>query len=126
MQWAAPDFIINLEIVVGNAGPHPRGSGTEWATPDLTQGAPKRSGQRRTSPQKFPSRVGSAGPQLPEDMPKICQTRMSEDMSDEMSEDMLIEISDRMSEKNVRKNVRRYVRKYIKGNIRRYMNRNVR
>ena len=34
---------------LGNAGPRPGSSGADWATPDLTRGAPERSGQRRTS-----------------------------------------------------------------------------
>ena len=59
LQWAAPDLNRELQIAVGSAGlqqiavdstgPHPGGSGADWATPDLTRGPPERSGQRRTS-----------------------------------------------------------------------------
>ena len=125
--WAAPDLNMELQIAVGSAGPQQRAPDCsvqrrtstasprlQWAAPDLIRGALERTGQRRTSPGELPSGVGSAGPQLPQDIPKdmseICQSRMSEDMSKEMSEDMSIE----MSEKNVRKNVRRYVRRYVK------------
>ena len=69
------------QIAAGNAGAHPGGSGADWATPDLTRGGLKRTGQRRTSPGV-----------------SICQPRTSE----EMPEDMSIEMSDNMSEKNVR------------------------
>ena len=44
------------------------------------QGAPDRSGQRRTSTGELASAVGSAGPR--------CQKKMPEDMSERMSEDM--------------------------------------
>ena len=64
-------YLRQLYVAMGNAGPQ--------------QGAPDCSGQRRTSTGSFPSGVGSAGPQLPEDMskemPEICQPRMSEDIS---------------------------------------------
>ena len=91
LQWAAPGLNRELQIAVGSAGPQPGSSGADWATPDLTRGAPERTGQRRTSTGDLPSGVGSAGPQLPEDM------------SEEMSKDM--------SEKSVRRYVRRNVRK---------------
>ena len=74
------------------------GARLQWAAPDLNRGALERTGQRRTSPGDLPSGVGSAGPQLPEDMSEdvseICQKRMSEEMSDDMS----LETSDNMSE----------------------------
>ena len=64
----------------------------QWAAPDLNRGAPERTGQRRTSPGDLPGGVGSAGPQLPEEMSgdvsEICQKRMSERMSEGMSEEM--------------------------------------
>ena len=86
---------------MGSAGPQPGSSGADWATPDLTRGALERTGQRRTSPGDLPSGVGSAGPQLPEDMSEdvseICQKRMSEDMSEDMSEEMSEEMSENMS-----------------------------
>ena len=73
----------------------------QWAAPDLNRGAPDCSGQRRTSPGELPSGVGSAGPQLPQDMSKdmseMCQPRMSEDMSKEMSEMCQPRISEDMS-----------------------------
>ena len=103
VQWAAPDLNSELQIAVGSAGPQPGSSGADWATPDLTRGARERSGQRRTSPGDLPSGVGSAGPQLPEDMSEdvseICQKRMSEHMSENVSD------------QNVRKHVKRYVRR---------------
>ena len=68
LQWAAPDLNRELQIAVGSAGPQPGSSGADWATPGLTRGALERTGQRRTSPGDLPSGVGSAGPQLPEDM----------------------------------------------------------
>ena len=134
MQWAAPDLNSELQIAVGSAGPQPGSSGADWARPDLTRGALERTGQRRTSPGQLPSGVGSAGPQLPEDMSgdvsEICQKRMSEEMSEEMSErmfeDMSEDMSKDMSEKNVRRYVRRNVRRYVRRNVRRYVNRNVR
>ena len=99
----------------GSAAPQPGGSRADWAAPDLNRGALERTGQRRTSPGDLPSGVGSAGPQLPEDMSEdvseICQKRMSErmseempeDMSENMSKDMSEDMSKHMSEKNVRK-----------------------
>ena len=87
---------------MGSAGPQPGSSGADWATPDLNRGALERTGQRRTSPGDLPSGVGSAGPQLPEDMSEdvseICQKRMSERMSEDMSEEMSKRMSEDMSE----------------------------
>ena len=107
MQWAAPALNIELQIAVGSAGPQQRApdcSGQrrtstasprlQWAAPGLTRRALERTGQRRTSPGELPSGVGSAGPQQPEDMSEICQTRMSEE--------------------NVRRNVRRYVNRNVR------------
>ena len=114
VQWAMPD--LNRELQ------RPGSSKADWAMPDLNRGAPKRTGQRRTSPGDLPSGVGSAGPQLPEDMSEdvseICQKRMSENVRRyiEMPEEMSKDMSEDMSEKNVRKNARRYLRR----NIRRY------
>ena len=88
LQWAAPDLTL-----------------LQWAAPDLTGGALERTGQRRTSPGELLSGVGSAGPQLPEDMSKDMSEEMPEDMSEDMSKDM--------SEKNVRKNVRRNCRRNV-------------
>ena len=86
----------------GSAGPQPGSSGADWATPDLNRGAPERTGQRRASPGDLPSGVGSAGPQLPEDMSEdvseICQKRMSERMSEDMSEEMSENMSKDTSE----------------------------
>ena len=122
VQWAAPDLNRELQIAVGSAGPQPGSSGADWATPDLNRGALERTGQRRTSTGDLPSGVGSAGPQLPEDMSEdvseICQKRMpermSEEMSERMSEDMSEDMSKDMSEKNVRRNVRRYARRNVR------------
>ena len=110
IAMAASGLNSELQIVVGSAGPQQRApdcSGQCRASPgEFWSG-----GQRRTSPGELLSRVGSAGPQLPEDISKdmseICQARMSENMSENMS----IEISDNMPEKNVRNNFRKYVRK---------------
>ena len=83
LQWAAPDLNSGLQIAVGSAGPQPGSSGADWATPDLGD---------------LPSGVGSAGPQLPEDMSEDVSERMSEDMSEEMSERMSEDMSEEMSE----------------------------
>ena len=113
LQWAAPVLNRELQVAVGSAGPQPGSCGADWATPDLTRRALERTGQRRTSPGDLPSGVGSAGPQLPEDMSEdvseICQKRMSESMSEDMSEEMsenmskemFEDMSKDMSEKNV-------------------------
>ena len=70
----------------------------QWAAPDLNRGALERTGPRRTSPGDLPSGLGSAGPQLPEDMSDNMPERMAEDMSEEMSEDMSDNMSERMAE----------------------------
>ena len=99
LPWATPDLNRELQIV---SAPGLHREPQIAVGSDLTRGALDRTGQRRTSPAELPSGVGSAGPQLPEDM--------SKDMSEEMS----IEKSDNMSEKNARKNVRRYVRRNVR------------
>ena len=103
LQWAAPDFIRELQIAMGsagpqqgipdhrasprglwsglgNAGPHPGGSGAEWAAPDLTRGAPERSGQQRTS----------------------------------ISRRYVKRYVRNTSDKNVRRNIRRYIKRYVR------------
>ena len=138
---------------LGNAGPHPRSSGADWVTPDLTRGAPERSGQRRTSAarryvrrcvrnmseknvrryvRRYVKRYVKK--ECQNICQKICQKRMSEDMSEEMSEDMAEEMSEEMPEemsedmsKEMPEDMSdKNVRRYVRRNVRRYVNRNVR
>ena len=111
----SPDLNMELPIAVGSAG-STASSRLQWAAPDLTRGAPERTGQRRTSPGELPSGVGSAGPQLPKgmskDMSEICQPRMSEDMSEKKCQ-KIYQCKCHMTcqkrrAKNTTKNVRRY------------------
>ena len=118
VQWAMPDLNRELQSGLGNAGPQPGSSKADWAMPDLNQGAPKRTGQCRTSTGELQSGLGNAGPQpgtfewigqwrisaasryvtrnitryIRKECQKLCQKkcqkRMSEDRSEEMSEDM--------------------------------------
>ena len=162
--WAAPDLNNELQIAVGSAGPQPRapdcsgqrrtstggpwsglgnagpqpgGSGADWATPDLTRGPPKRSGQRRASAARWYVRscVRNMSEKnvrknvrryvrrnvrkyvkryVREECQKICQKRLLEEMSEDMSEEMSEDMSKDMSDKNVR----RYVRRYVNRNVR--------
>ena len=102
LQWAAPDLNRGALEQTGQRRTQPGNSGADWATPDLTRGAVERTGQFRTSPRELPSGVGSAGPQLPEDISEdvseICQKRISKEMSEEMSKDMSERMSEDMSE----------------------------
>ena len=63
VQWAMPDLNRELQSGLGNAGPQPGSSKADWAMPDLNQGAPKRTGQCRTSTRELQSGLGNAGPQ---------------------------------------------------------------
>ena len=80
-----------------------RSARAECAAPDLTQGAPGRSVQRRTSPARKKSQK-NVRRYVRKYVRNGCQKMMSEDMSKEMS------CQKRMSEDMPEKDVRKYVR----------------
>ena len=63
VQWAMPDLTREFQSGLGNAGPQPGSSKVDSAMPDLNQGAPKRTGQCRTSTGELQCGLGNAGPQ---------------------------------------------------------------
>ena len=102
VQWAMPELNREVKMAVGSAGPQPGSSKADWAMPDLNWGAPKRTGQCRTSTGELQSGLGNAGPQ-PGTFEWIGQWRIS------AASRYVRRCVRNMSEKNVRKNVRRYV-----------------
>ena len=137
VQWAMPDLNRELQSGLGNAGPQPGSSKADWAMPDLNQGAPKRTGQCRTSTGELRCGLGNAGPQpgsskadwaMP-DLNRGAPLRTGQRRTS-AARRYVRRCVRNMSEKNVRKNVRRYVRrnvrKYVKRYVRRYVKRYVR
>ena len=103
VQWAMPDLNREFQIAVGSA--------------DLNRGAPKRTGQRRTSTGELQSGLGNAGPQ-PGSSTADWATPDLNQGAPERSGQRRTSAARRyvrrcvrnMSEKNVRRNVRRNVR----------------
>ena len=108
-QWALRDFICQLQIAVGTAGPQLQAADCSGQRRTSTASSP--SGQRRTSTAssrsqwatpdlngELPIPLGNAGPQLRGPHPSG-QRRTSTASSDRISDRMPDRMSDRMSER---------------------------
>ena len=107
LQWTEPDLNRGGPSGLGNSGPH--------------RGDFQRTGQRLTSPLDLPGWVGSAEPQLPEDMPEDVSEIFLNKMSEGMSEDISEHSVGRNVGRYVERNVRRYVKKSVGRNVKRYV-----